>query len=61
VAQPILIRNGYRGLRGVEQMGRQAEHSLPSNDDVKNPWSYTSILSCVRVTIERVWIGNWIY
>jgi hypothetical protein len=27
---------------GVKRPGREADHSLPSNADVKNAWSYTS-------------------
>jgi len=27
---------------GVKRPGRRAEHSLPSNTEVKNEWSYTS-------------------
>jgi len=27
---------------GVKQRRREADHSLPSSDEVKNEWSYTS-------------------
>jgi len=34
---PSLLTNGYR------VPGREADHSAPTNDEVKNAWSYTSI------------------
>jgi hypothetical protein len=38
-----LISSGYRVLySGVKQPAREARHSPPSSDVVKNAWSYTS-------------------
>jgi hypothetical protein len=31
-----------QGVPGVKYPGHEADHSAPSNDDVKNEWSYTS-------------------
>jgi hypothetical protein len=34
---------GTRGsFPGVKRLGREADHSSPSNAEVKNEWSYTS-------------------
>jgi len=38
-----LLSNGYQGLTcGVKWPGHEADHSLPSNAEVKNTWSCTS-------------------
>jgi hypothetical protein len=41
---PSLLSNGYRGLLppGVKRPGREADHSHPSNAEVKNAWHCTS-------------------
>jgi hypothetical protein len=41
--------NGYRGRLswGIMRRGREADHSPPSIVEVKNAWSYTSILPYV--------------
>jgi len=41
---PSVPDSGYRTvfLPGVERSGRVVDHSLPSRDEVKNEWSYTS-------------------
>ena len=38
-----LIFNGYRGyVPRVKWLGREADHSVPLNGEVKNEWRYTS-------------------
>jgi hypothetical protein len=39
---PIQQRPGALS-RGIKELEHEAEHSLPSNAEVKNEWSYTSI------------------
>jgi hypothetical protein len=41
---PILLSSGYQGLlpQEVKQLGHEADHSCPSNDEVNNAWNYTS-------------------
>jgi hypothetical protein len=41
---PSLLSNGYRGLfpRGVQRLGREADHSSPTSAEVKKTWIYTS-------------------
>jgi hypothetical protein len=41
---PKLLYNVYRGLvpRGVKRLGRDADHSPPTNAEVKKMWIYTS-------------------
>jgi len=41
---PSLLSNGYWGLlpMGVERPGREADHSPPTNAEIKNVWSYTA-------------------
>jgi len=34
---------------GLKQMGRESDHSTPSNAEVKNEWSYTSVPLCACV------------
>jgi hypothetical protein len=31
---------------GVKRQGREADHSLPTSAEVKNPWIYTYTPSC---------------
>jgi hypothetical protein len=42
---PSLLSDGCQGLFpcGVKRPGHEADHSPPSNVEVKNAWSYTSI------------------
>jgi hypothetical protein len=40
---PSFIFNGYRGyFPRVKRLGREVDHSVPLNVEVKNEWRYTS-------------------
>jgi len=43
---PSILSNAYQGFFPwrVKQLGREADHTPPLRDKVKNVWSYTSIL-----------------
>ena len=40
-------------LLGLKQMGCEYDHSTPSNAEVKNEWSYTTIPLCACVVCAR--------
>jgi hypothetical protein len=45
---PNLLSNGFRGLSpGVKRPGRVADHSHPTNAEIKKTWVYTSTPPCV--------------
>jgi hypothetical protein len=52
-----LLSNGYQGLfhLGEKRLGSDIDHSPPSSVEVKNEWSYTSILP---VRLHGVVIGQ---
>jgi hypothetical protein len=44
---------------GVKRVGCEADYSLPSNAEVKNPWSYTSTPKyvCMEWCLSNQWIS----
>jgi hypothetical protein len=44
IGSPSLLSNGYGGALspGVKRAGREADHSPPTNAEVKKMWIYTS-------------------
>jgi hypothetical protein len=60
-AQPAFYPVGTGGgFRGVNQPGREADHSPPSSAEVKNAWSYSSTQPYEYIFVALCLIKHWI-